>query len=168
MAFISVDEDATWTYSYVEIQYIQDVVYVEDKFYAVDIYNKLHSFAITTQFKWRDVECVAEGFLQKCHMMRYLVESSDHKQLLMIQRYKSSKFNRYDQRYRVTTKFDADEYKWTKINTLDVAFFVGENSSIYLLASNFLGCMPNCIYFLHDWDRVPQPRDFGLYSMKAH
>lgn len=108
--------------------------------------------------------------------MRYLVELSDHKELLMVQRYISSKFNQYGQRYRVTTKFevfkfDADEYKWIKINTLgDVALFVGENSSVSLLASNFLGCMPNCIYFLHDWDRVPrptQPRDFGLYSMKT-
>lgn len=131
---------------------------------------------LTVLNKWRDAECVAEGFVQESQMMRYLVELSDHKELLMVQRYISSKFNQYGQRYRVTTKFevfkfDADEYKWIKISTLgDVALFVGENSSISLLASNFLECMPNCIYFLHDWDRVPRPtrpRDFGLYSMKT-
>ncbi|KAF4399028.1 hypothetical protein G4B88_023622 [Cannabis sativa] len=53
----------------------------------------------------------------------------------------------------------------------DVALFLGDNSSIYVRASNFLGCKSNCIYFSHDTDLIsygPQgfPCDCGIYNLE--
>ena len=83
------------------------------------------------------------------------MELSDRKELLMVHRHMSLKFLRRGHRWkRVTTKFQDfkfDKHRWTEINNLGgVALFVGDNSSIYVLASNFLRWLPNCIYFVHD------------------
>ncbi|KAK9914198.1 hypothetical protein M0R45_037989 [Rubus argutus] len=174
LAFIRLEKDTRWTYIDIQCRQIEEVVYVEDTFYAIDYLNKLFSFQVTAhEFNSdEDVILVAEGFKPGDICKRYLVELSEN-ELLMVQRY----FD-YKDRRRVTTKFEVfkvDDYncEWTKINSLgDVALFVGENSSISVLASKNLGCLPqNCIYFLHDWDRHAIDfghggGDFGVYNIK--
>lgn len=69
-------------------------------------------------------------------------------------------------------KLSFDKCEWIEKETLgDVALFVGDNSSISVLASNLPGCMRNCIYFNHDFDRVTagsEPiADFGIYNVES-
>ncbi|XP_050387517.1 F-box protein At2g26160-like [Argentina anserina] len=171
LAFIrleSLDTDKTWTYINEGVRLIHDVVYVEDKFFAVDGHGSVMSFLVTPNQEV-DVKLVGQYFGQPSIIKRYLVELSDRKELVMVQRYRMAPPE------RETTKFElfqlhADTRKWNEITSLgDAALFLGENSSISLMAPEVLGCLPNCIYFLHDYHRVPRkkPRDFGLYNIKT-
>ena len=74
----------------------------------------------------------------------------------------------------VTYKFEIyewnfDKHKWIKKETLDdVALFLGNNSSVFVVASKFPGCEPNCIYFNSDWHPACWgPEDFGVYNIKT-
>ncbi|XP_004309229.1 PREDICTED: putative F-box protein At5g55150 [Fragaria vesca subsp. vesca] len=174
LAFIRLDRDTTWIYFYEGIRNIQDLVYVEDRFFAISDFNQLVSF--TPQYNPEDDLKVAAQYFEEeeeAVIKRYLVELSDHKELLMVHRYLDNRHNIHGKRF--TTKIelytlDADKHKWTKINSLGgAALFLGENSSISLLASEVLGCLPDCICFIHDFNRVPckRPRDFGLYNIKT-
>lgn len=53
----------------------------------------------------------------------------------------------------------------------DFALFLGDNSSVLVLASDFPGCKPNCIYFTHDDDGfrscAQNIRNSGVYDLKA-
>lgn len=86
----------------------------------------------------------------------------------------------FKDRCRVTTKVELlelnfdDKYEWVEKNTLgDVALFLSDNFSIFVVASNFSGCRLNCIYFNHDYERIergydkkPLRRDFGVYDIE--
>ncbi|KAK9925444.1 hypothetical protein M0R45_033768 [Rubus argutus] len=170
LAFIRLGKDATWTYIDESCRPIDDVIYAQHKFYAADgKRGKLLSFDISTSV----VECVAPGVRQKGdYLKKYLVDS-DGKRLLMVQRDIT-----YATWKRATTQIevrelDFDKYWWKRKNTLDgLAIFLGDNSSVSVLASNFPGCQPNCIYFNHDTDRMKRkfedsgPHDFGIYNIE--
>ncbi|XP_024164863.1 putative F-box protein At5g55150 [Rosa chinensis] len=180
MAFIRLDKDTTWTYIHAGIRNVEDVVYFEDKFYAVDDLNQLWYFSVTTtQFKSRDVDSAVGAVVEDDLIRRYLVELNDHKELVMVKRYMDFEPNRgHLIGRRKTTKFqvfkiNADKHEWTEIKTIgDVAIFVGD-SVVSVLASDFLGCQADCIYFVHDWDRQRPgygsrgPRNFGVYNLKT-
>lgn len=146
LAFIRLNKDTTWTYVDESLSLIQDVVHVEDKFYVVEEGATLFSFDITSQCI-SNKQMVAQG-------IEYLVVLNS-KELLMVLRYITFK-----DRCRVTTKVEIfelnfDKYEWIEKNTLgDVAIFLGDNFSIYVVASNFSGCRLNCIYFNHDYERI--------------
>lgn len=84
-----------------------------------------------------------------------------------------------DDKTQVTYEFkifelDYEKGKWSAKKTLgDVALFLGDNSSISVLASKFPGCQQNCIYFSHDNARVANdvgphgPHDFGVYNVAS-
>lgn len=64
-------------------------------------------------------------------------------------------------------KLDATS-KWIEKETLgDVALFVGDNSTVSVVASSFSGCQPNCIYFNDDNHRIENHfvKDFGVYNI---
>ncbi|XP_061999582.1 F-box protein At4g35733-like [Rosa rugosa] len=180
LAFIRLNKDTTWTYIDSRRRMIEDVLYVGDKFYAVDYKSQLFCIDITTQFdEEEDVILVAEEAFEqdKRYLVKnYLVELSEN-ELLMVKRYMFFGPGQHD--FRITLNFelfklDHDNCEWTKINTLgDVALFIGDSSTISVLASSSLGYLPNCIYFLHDWDRQRidfgsrGPRDFGVYNIES-
>lgn len=71
-------------------------------------------------------------------------------------------------------KLSVDELRWVEIKSLgDVALFLGDNnSSISVMASNFVGCeFGNCIYFTHDKDTLPLgihgPSDMGVCDLES-
>ena len=78
---------------------------------------------------------------------------------------------------RETSKFKIFELnygrnKWIAIDNLnDAALFLGDNSSICVLASKFPGCQANCIYYNHDANLTKfdvglyGSRDFGVYNV---
>lgn len=171
LAFIRLGKDATWTYIDESCRPIDDVIfYAPDKFYAASgDRGKLLSFDISTSV----VDCVAPVVNLNGDYVKEYVDS-DGKGLFLVQR---------DITYDLTLKratariqvweLDFDKYWWRRKNTLDgLAIFLGDNSSVSVLASNFPGCQPNCIYFNHDTDRIKRrfedsgPHDFGIYNVE--
>ncbi|XP_004309223.1 PREDICTED: probable F-box protein At1g65740 [Fragaria vesca subsp. vesca] len=180
LAFIRIDKDTTWTYIRFEGApfVIGDVVYVEDKFYYFRRMKWLYSFVVTSnQFTLQDVKLVAKYTADNHCEKEYLVELSDRKELWMVRRYTVWKRRRPGQEGILKTKkfkvykikLDADECKWTEIHTLGgFALFVGANSSIAVLASNFSRCLTNCIYFVNDWTGSNGYNfdDVGVYNIE--
>ncbi|KAK9928460.1 hypothetical protein M0R45_025594 [Rubus argutus] len=177
MAFIRLGKDTTWTYIDTGVDklgnLIQEVTHVEDKFYAVDHWNRLLSFGVAAQLN-SDIELVAcmprrSGMVDK----KYLVYSNE-KELLMVIRYMA-----YDGGKRSTVGFlvyelNFDKCDWVAKNNLgdDVVLFVGDSSSVCVPASKS-GCLSNCIYFIHDSDLYGYDiarydnLDFGVYDVKS-
>lgn len=71
--------------------------------------------------------------------------------------------------------FEGVKGKWVEIKSLgEASLFLGDNSSISVLASNFAGCQPNCIYFTHDEDglldtlfNIVSVCDLGIYEVES-
>ncbi|XP_021823468.1 F-box protein At2g26160-like [Prunus avium] len=176
LAFIRLNRDKKWTYADKSVdqswRLIEEVVQFQDKFYALDRLGKLCSFDITTQ-SILNVNLVAHGAQHDrgYDYKRYLVVSNENK-ILMVE-----KCFVYIPPIRFTRKFRIFELnfkmgEWVEKNTLgDAALFVGDSSSICVLASK-LGCRPNCIYFNHDNNRTADdfsyygPHDYGVYNME--
>ncbi|KAB2609956.1 F-box protein [Pyrus ussuriensis x Pyrus communis] len=175
LAFIRLKDKDTSPWTYIDqrrnIQY-QDVVHVGDKFYVVEEWGRLSSFDIATQ-SISNKQLVAGDYMEFDEVVKaYIVVLNDN-ELWMVQR--GFKFNTG----RVTTlvrifKLNSDKCEWVETKTLgDLAFFLGDNFSISVKASNFPGCMPNCIYFNYDYDRInsyPKNRlsdDYCVYNVES-
>ncbi|CAN6569415.1 unnamed protein product [Malus baccata var. baccata] len=175
LAFIRLKDKDTSSWTYIDegsgIQF-QDVVHVGDKFYAVEELGRLSSFEITTH-SISSKQLVAGNTMVFDEVIKaYIVVLNDN-ELWMVQR--GFEFNTG----RVTTlvkifKLNFDKREWVETKTLgDLAFFLGDNFSISVKASNFPGCMPNCIYFNYDYDRInsyPKNRlsdDYCVYNVDS-
>ncbi|GMN41016.1 hypothetical protein TIFTF001_010240 [Ficus carica] len=98
------------------------------------------------------VKLVASGIPRKrfrqCDVERYLVESSEG-ELLQVERYmrrQKKDEGRETKMFRIF-RLDFDATKWIEIESLGGdSLFLGDNSSISVLASNFTGCQSNSIY----------------------
>ncbi|KAH0983476.1 hypothetical protein GBA52_010653 [Prunus armeniaca] len=88
----------------------------------------------------------------------------------------------YERNKRATRKIkvfelDLKECKWIEKDTLGgISLFVGDNSTIYVLASELSRWQPNCIYLNHDNDfasidlgpdRPCVPHDYGVYNVET-
>ncbi|GMN44601.1 hypothetical protein TIFTF001_013807 [Ficus carica] len=67
---------------------------------------------------------------------------------------------------------DGPRRSWVETKNLgDIALFLGENSSISVLASNIAGCQGNCIYFspIRAGFSTPiyEPKDMGVYNLES-
>ncbi|KAF1865315.1 hypothetical protein Lal_00004689 [Lupinus albus] len=68
-------------------------------------------------------------------------------------------------------KMNWSEMKWEKIESLgDRVLFLGGNSSLCLIASDFVGCLKDCIYFTDDYsdsnyDDACGKHDVGVFSL---
>ncbi|KAK9945387.1 hypothetical protein M0R45_010907 [Rubus argutus] len=177
IAFIRLSKDTTWTYIDTGVDkqgnLIQEVAHVEDKFYAVDHWNRLLSFGVTAQSN-SDMELVARITVRQVMADKKYLVYSNGKELLMVIRYLA-----YDDGKRSTVGFlvyelNFDKCDWVARNNLgdDVALFVGDNSTVSVSASKS-GCFPNCIYFIHDSDcngydiDRRNNLDFGIYNVET-
>ncbi|PON66447.1 F-box domain containing protein [Trema orientale] len=106
------------------------------------------------------------GFLLRV----YLVESIGG-DLLKVQRFLQYNDNKLIKSFKVF-KLSLDVSRWVEIKSLgDEALFVGDSTSVSVLASNFLGCQENCIYFTNDKDSSGfgehGPWDLGMYNLET-
>ncbi|XP_034203893.1 putative F-box protein At5g55150 [Prunus dulcis] len=115
-------------------------------------------------------EDIAQIGDKNLYIKAYLVGSNEE-ELLLVHRYST-----FTCQCRVTNgfrlfKMDDDKYTWIEKNDLgDFALFVGDNSSISVVASKIQGCESNCIYFYDDNDLTKRDRsftDFGVYNIKS-
>ncbi|KAK9912668.1 hypothetical protein M0R45_036520 [Rubus argutus] len=72
---------------------------------------------------------------------------------------------------RIRAQFKGE---WDEKKTLGgIALYVGDNSSVSILASKFSKCQSNYIYFNHDNNRIKSdngpfgPYDFGVYNVES-
>lgn len=155
--------------------YAEDVIYYEGLFYAV---HKSGEIAVC------DVsgDSPSVSFIRTPRQlggdMQYLVKTND--ELLLVTRYLEldidAAYQQLDVVYK-TVEFTVfrlvlEGPRWEKINSLgETMLFLGENSSLALLASDFPGCEGNRIYFTDDYceanyDGVSGNHDLGYYNFK--
>ena len=95
------------------------------------------------------------------------------KDLLQVRRFMkwNSNYIRTTTRFKVY-KLDFSGSRWVRLKGIgNISLFLGDNSSISVLASNFKGRVkPNSIYFTYDLDTVrmstPSPSDLGIYDIE--
>ena len=103
-------------------------------------------------------------------MKRYIVES--RKELLQIVRHFTYSDD-IDDRWTVSIKvfrMDFDRGSWDEIKTLGGAsLFLGDNTSVSVMASDFPACQPNCIYFTKDEAGLSFKHysDLRMYDMES-
>ncbi|XP_008377012.1 uncharacterized protein LOC126630299 [Malus sylvestris] len=175
LAFFRLTKDTSWTYVVDEtLRSLQDV-HVGSKSYVVKEMGTLFSFDITSDQSISDKQLVAADTLEcfQKYVKTYIVVLDDN-ELLMVQRVvEFDDGGRWTKEVRIF-KLNFDMYKWIETETLgDVALFLGDNFSTSVKASNFSGCLPNCIYFNYDFDCVnsyPKHRlddDYGVYDIES-
>lgn len=153
--------------------YSEDVIYFNGAFYAVD---KFGSIAICDfnngdlpVVKYIHVEQQIDGDI------KYLVDAMGD--LLLVSRYLDFEI---DIQYYVEVcktvrfsvfRFDWNAQKWESLASLDdKVLLLGENSSLALMASDYMGCRGNRIYFTDDYsgsnsDSIAGDHDVGVYNL---
>ncbi|MBA0858343.1 hypothetical protein Goshw_024486, partial [Gossypium schwendimanii] len=67
-------------------------------------------------------------------------------------------------------KLDSEEWEWRAMKSIeDCALFVGDSSSLSVVASDFCGCQPNCIYLIDDYEAFlyASMAPNGSYALKS-
>ncbi|XP_060974708.1 uncharacterized protein LOC133039777 [Cannabis sativa] len=137
-------------------------------FYAIINDGTLRSFDLRSPCVDSTVrELAREIPLLHLGLKRYLVESYGH--IILVER-----FFRWDikDEIRRTWRYCMESNNWIHMKSLgEMALFVGDNSSVSVLATRFNGIQPNCIYFTHDEDvicgsSIPMIFDVGLYDLE--
>lgn len=140
LAFIRLGKERTWIYADGRHTLIEEVVFVEDKCYAVDNWSRLLSFDVTTRSN-PNVKVVAKGIKRTGNTTRYLVALNEGKFLMVHRTY----YFDYERNKRATGKIkvfelDLKECKWIEKDTLGgISLFAGDNFTIYVLASELSG-----------------------------
>ncbi|KAL4352365.1 hypothetical protein GQ457_06G038630 [Hibiscus cannabinus] len=113
--------------------------------------------------------------------LKYIMESSDG-EILIVQRFYTTSDAGDESLHHWTVNFKVfkverhanDEARLVQINNIgDEALFLGDNSSISVVASRFPGCRSNCIYFTDDIIlfahpyRASGPIDMGIFSLET-
>ncbi|MED6223986.1 hypothetical protein PIB30_079449 [Stylosanthes scabra] len=136
--------------------YFEDVIFFEEKIYAVDYEGQLYEFDSKTSAE--PVGGIHEATppdivtLGEICNIKYLIGCDDGS-LLMIVRHLNMKEGQQNRRYYDTVKFDIYELKknskeWSRIISLgNYVLIVGFNASVQMLASEFSNCKGNQIYF---------------------
>ncbi|PIA43349.1 hypothetical protein AQUCO_01900018v1 [Aquilegia coerulea] len=159
--------DSAWTSLGSEYTDIEDVIYCRDRFYAVDFDGILWACNVNTPHNI--MSKIAPQFGRCNHKIRthYIVESlEDLLQVIKVG---------YRGEYGVCPtigfivfKLDLVELKWFEVMNLSgQTLFLGENTSLSLLASDYPQCRPNSIYYT-DVNFVPSKRvhDVGVFNFE--
>lgn len=156
--------------------YDEDVIYFEGLFYAV---HKSGEIAVCDVSGDSPSVSFIETPKQIGGDMQYLVKTNDD--FLLVTRFLEldidAAYHKLDVVYK-TVEFcvfrlvlERPRCEWEEINSLgETMLFLGENSSLALLASDFPGCGGNRIYFTDDYceanyDGVDGNHDLGYYNL---
>ncbi|XP_043713803.1 F-box protein SKIP23 [Telopea speciosissima] len=164
--------DEEWSLITEAGSYSEDVICYKGSFHAVD---KFGNITICDFGDNSPVVTVIETTPSLFGEILYLVELSG--ELFLVTRfldlnpcfdpdlvYKTMRFE--------VSKFDSSGSMWTKVeNLVDYALFLGKNSSLSVLASDFSGCRGNCIYFTDDYaeanyEGVCGNHDLGIFNLE--
>ncbi|PIA65270.1 hypothetical protein AQUCO_00100623v1 [Aquilegia coerulea] len=167
----------TWTYLDCNCGTIEDVIYYKNHFYVVNSDGAVWVCDATSPHpSLLNVVSVPPPGHTCVNRRTYMVESSG--ELLQVARIWKQRdgYNLHPHLF-VTAEFKifkldkAPNSKWVEMTTLGgQTLFLGDNSSLSILASDFLGCKPNCIYFTHEGcgDSIGEfgYLDMGVYNLE--
>ncbi|PIA27539.1 hypothetical protein AQUCO_07600005v1 [Aquilegia coerulea] len=151
----------------------EDVIYYKDQFYAINYFGEVFTCDANPS------NLVVSKIIERPSInpyadKRYLVES-DGGLLQILRTLKnevgSSTSNFFPGGFKVY-RLDSVELKWIETNNLSGRMlFLGRNSSMSLLASDFPGCIPNSIYFTDDYFggyymKLEGPYDMGVFNIE--
>lgn len=169
LAFCRHDDDS-WTLID-EAQFSwEDVVYHDEKFYAVKKGGMVAVLEVQGRFAPRVKIIETTGECQGD--MHYVVFSGND--LLLITRYLEHELEDVGDGsnlvYRTVGfnvfKMNWSDSQWQKIESLgNQMLFLGENSSLSLSASDFPGCSGDCIYFTDDYSESNYDGAYGRYDL---
>ncbi|RYR51160.1 hypothetical protein HN51_015625 [Arachis hypogaea] len=168
--------DTRWIKFPTSHKMIVDVIFFQEKVYAVDFDHQLYEFHIKK--KLEPVRRIYEGtplYQHDTNIMQYsyLIGCDDGSLLMVVRHIRLTKHTEW-WRYYKTIKFDIYKLNknakvWSRIYDLgNYVLVVGLNSSIQILASN---CKGNKIYFtdsmvgLHPDDDIWR-HDIGVFNLK--
>ncbi|EEF52805.1 ubiquitin-protein ligase, putative [Ricinus communis] len=163
--------DKSWSLVENARSFCEDVIFVNGMFYAV---NKAGQIVICDISSDSPRVSFMETPRQAGGDMQYLVNSGD--ELLLVTRYLDLEyeFDHPDMEphliYRTIRfevfRLDWNGPQWLRMSTLgDKALFIGENSSLSLSATDFSGCMGNCIYYTDDYLDANYDGHFGDHDL---
>lgn len=169
--------DQYWTLIEGMQSFSEDVIFSKGSFYAVD---KGGMVAVCDLAGDKDKPRVSiiQTPPQFGGDMQYLVGAED--ELLLVTRYLDLEFDFEPHHphlaYR-TTRFEVFKLnwcvaQWERMRSLgNNALFIGKNSSLALSASDFPGCVADCIYYTDDYsesnyDDVHGEHDLGIFKLE--
>lgn len=181
LAFLKLATDTSWN----EIENKErhcfcDILYHRNRIYAVNSFNGLVRFDVPQGNDPVVIsEIVPKSKIEQFRRYKHYLVSSLGGELLLVVKSFSYAIQR-DYKfffYRVTRgfeiyKLDIAAGQWLEITSIgkDVSLFLGDNTSLCVLASSSFRCEPNCIYFTQDMDNVMQwdfytLSDCGMYDL---
>lgn len=169
--------DQCWTLIEGMQSYSEDVIYRKGSFYAVDKAGLITVCDVAGD-KDKPRVSIIQTPPQFGGDMQYLVGSED--ELLLVTRYLDLEFDfepHQPQLVYRTTRFEVFKLnwcgpQWERMRSLgDTALFIGQNSSLALSASDFPGCLADCIYYTDDYsesnyDDVYGEHDLGIFKLE--
>ncbi|KAL5570061.1 hypothetical protein UlMin_026636 [Ulmus minor] len=171
-AFIRPAKDTTWTKFDVPAQ-LDEILTYDNHIFGITLIGGLLSFDVSNTCN-TNVKIITNGdsSWRGYYIKNYIVNSC-RGDLLQVERYLDwdNDEGRVTKKFKVL-KFDFDTRMWIEIKCLgEESLFLGDNSSISILASNFVGCQPNSIYFTNDEDtvriNVNGLIDVGVYNIET-
>ncbi|PIA43350.1 hypothetical protein AQUCO_01900019v1 [Aquilegia coerulea] len=160
--------DNAWTSLGSECKIISDVIYCKDQFYAVDYYGRL--WACDVNSSHNKVSKLTPPIDEDNRSRYCIVESSGD--LFCVRKFRIWIMeNCYSTVEFKVFKLDTVKLKWFEIRDLGrQTLFLGDNTSLSLLASDYLGCKPNCIYFTEEYGSYGESDgrryDMGVYNLE--
>ncbi|TYH03898.1 hypothetical protein ES288_A09G255000v1 [Gossypium darwinii] len=183
VAYIKPSKDKKWTYINHNWGVLHDLIYYQYHFCAVDHKGEVIYFNEFdgSFFKYLPINhrVELENFETK-----YLVESPIGEILLveMIKMWHWHGGYNYTKGVGVwNLKLDSERWEWREMKSIEnCALFVGDNSSLSVVASDFYGCQPNCIYVIDDYEAflyasmtpngscaLKSTKNMGVYNMET-
>ncbi|KAF5188897.1 hypothetical protein FRX31_021518 [Thalictrum thalictroides] len=153
-----------------EGDFIVDVIYSGYQFYAMTTDGSIWAYDLSSSIPnvSKVAPCIDQTERIGDCLRYYLVESLG--ELLGVKRNWSSKDSPYTLNFQVF-RLDQNMFKWIETKSLSGrSLFVGNNTSMSIMASDFPRCKPNCIYFTHE-GRNHEPfeehsHDMGVYNLE--
>ncbi|PON97348.1 hypothetical protein TorRG33x02_068150 [Trema orientale] len=169
LGWIRYGKDTTWR-KIDEYCGFEDIVRYKNQLYAIKKKGELLAFDPCTGIVKLVATRISVG--PTANIKRYLVEW--YGEFLLVERYMDFSAHRNDRMTKMykVFKLDFGGARWIEIKSLgDLALFIGDNSSMAVLASTFDGCQPNCIYYTHDevglQTRTYPFCDLGVYNLES-
>ncbi|KAK8687426.1 hypothetical protein V6N13_086241 [Hibiscus sabdariffa] len=178
--------EKTWTYTRTDLETVvkYDAIFFKGKAYAVDWRLGIISIDVanTDNGSFEEKMVIPPKHDEEASVaLKYIVESSDGEILIVERLYGTSEaedgsLHHWTVYFKVlkVERHANDEARLVEINNIgDEALFLGDNSSISVVASRFPGCRSNCIYFTDDIILFAQPYrasgpiDMGIFSLET-
>ncbi|KAL5698950.1 SWR1-complex protein 3 [Ranunculus cassubicifolius] len=173
--------DTTWTTIEIPVTNNSDIIQLNDVFYIIDSDGIIRTFDIRSPKPAATEFMLPPEDIQSDQLSFYLVGLRG--ELHMVVKYHLSEmfteghhfmpgsrpFAEHQTYYFRVFKLDLSTKKWKEVFTLgDYTIFVGRNTSIYLLATDFVDCSRSSIYFADSWmgDDL-STGDIGIFNLET-